>query len=300
MDGKLSTQQPHPLSLHDALEQSLLSDVTFIVGNETEKRWTFKLHKLILSLHSPVFKTMFCGSFDTSKPIEITDTSPHVFDLFVNYIYKASEGNGGDICVRRPSLNTLFELYHLADKYDVQVFLRKVVDEIKDLTPNNPLEVLKFSLLYNNKKLSERALDGFCDTRDILKSEAFLQADANVIVYILQERKNKNAYYRNDFYETEYWDALIQWCKRQCRSNGEDSADPKCLRSKLTSAGFFSKIEFKNFRLKDFQAGPAASGILTKAEITKYEKECWIDSEAEDRDSEYYSRSDSELSMSDY
>ena len=122
MDGKLSTQQPHPLSLHDALEQSLLSDVTFIVGNETEKRWTFKLHKLILSLHSPVFRTMFSGTYDTSKPIEITDTSPHVFDLFVNMIYKATEGRH-DIGISNPSITTLFGLYHLAHKYDIQLLV---------------------------------------------------------------------------------------------------------------------------------------------------------------------------------
>eukprot|EP00096_Caligus_rogercresseyi_P000635 TRINITY_DN110_c0_g3_i1.p1 TRINITY_DN110_c0_g3~~TRINITY_DN110_c0_g3_i1.p1 ORF type:complete len:331 (+),score=9.97 TRINITY_DN110_c0_g3_i1:350-1342(+) len=66
----------------------LMSDVTFHVGSEDGQ--DICGHKLILSMGSPVFHTMFYGDFKESQEsikIDVPDIEPTAFKEFLRYIY---------------------------------------------------------------------------------------------------------------------------------------------------------------------------------------------------------------------
>ncbi|XP_067126960.1 BTB/POZ domain-containing protein 1-like [Centruroides vittatus] len=71
-----------------------MSDVTITVG---EKKTPFQTHKLLLSLFSEKFKSMFMGpSATTSKEIHLTNVNVKAFGIFFNYVYT------GDLAINSP------------------------------------------------------------------------------------------------------------------------------------------------------------------------------------------------------
>ena len=65
------------------LENEVLCDITFLVGEEKE---AIKCHKYMLVSRSPVFYTMFCGALaETSETVTIPDTEPTIWKLFLRY-----------------------------------------------------------------------------------------------------------------------------------------------------------------------------------------------------------------------
>lgn len=80
--GIKSTQEKkHSEKMKSLLEEGINSDVTLLVDGQT-----FKTHKMLLSLFSPVFKDMFSGN-DTGNEVVITKVSARVIKSFLNFIY---------------------------------------------------------------------------------------------------------------------------------------------------------------------------------------------------------------------
>jgi hypothetical protein len=57
-----------------------LTDVKFLIG---EKKVEIRAHKLILALSSPVFTSMFFGSYESQNVIEIPDCQADAFQAMI-------------------------------------------------------------------------------------------------------------------------------------------------------------------------------------------------------------------------
>ena len=71
--------------LHTFLKGQALTDVNFVVGDQT-----FSAHRLVLTAASPYFKTMLLSTFaeaETSEAIKISDISPDAFRALLGFIY---------------------------------------------------------------------------------------------------------------------------------------------------------------------------------------------------------------------
>uniref|UniRef100_A0A336KYD2 CSON001465 protein n=1 Tax=Culicoides sonorensis TaxID=179676 RepID=A0A336KYD2_CULSO len=118
-------------------------DVTFYFP-ESKKR--IRAHKSLLVRASPVFCTMFNGSFIENTDVIIKDISPEAFAMLINGIY-----------LRPTKLLYLDEadaLYQAADKYDV-IDLRNVSYDyfMKMCRTSNVFYLLERALMYSWKDL---------------------------------------------------------------------------------------------------------------------------------------------------
>ena len=69
----------------DLMSDSTLSDFTIIVKSKE-----FKVHKAVLSVRSPVFRSMFLSNMKEAadNETEITDIEPSTFEKLLGFIYR--------------------------------------------------------------------------------------------------------------------------------------------------------------------------------------------------------------------
>ncbi|KAJ1523231.1 hypothetical protein ONE63_001113 [Megalurothrips usitatus] len=121
-------------ALHDKRKAGVGCDVVLAVGDRT-----FPAHKLILQASSPVFDRMFTGdSFKESREhrVDIKDTSPPVFEKFLELLYlgEVEEWEGHEL-----------ELLELCDRYLVN-HLKAVCEKRFDkMDSRTALGVLTFA-----------------------------------------------------------------------------------------------------------------------------------------------------------
>ena len=267
-----------PRALSAALDDSTLSDVTLVVGNEKPKE--FKLHKLILSVHSPVFKKMFTsGNEDLNKPIVIADSriSANSFDVAVQYFY----GHHLDLDTYKPRLDSSLELYHIAHKYDVSNLLKKVQQYLLKMTSNHFAEILDFGLTYDDKSLISGALKVVQKDERNLFSESLQMTNSEVMKYVISEIKTvfirvkgrlKSGpmvrYGLEEFSERAIWKAVVSWAKKQYKwTDQKVTTSEDNIRNILKESGVLQLIKFGSFSEEEFTSGPESSGILTEIEI---------------------------------
>ena len=96
-------------------------DVFFLVHGEGGEVDKIAAHKLLLAGVSPVFAKKFFGPMkDTNSEVKVeVDTSPEAFGIMIDYIY-SQETDSDRIIKKITSPKTMFELYHLADYYDLE------------------------------------------------------------------------------------------------------------------------------------------------------------------------------------
>ncbi|OEL28157.1 BTB/POZ and MATH domain-containing protein 2 [Dichanthelium oligosanthes] len=97
------------------LETGEFSDVTFLVGGET-----FKAHRMVLAMQSPVFKAKLYGPMReaTAKHVAIEDMEPAVFQALLHFIYTGSLPNTSVIW-RDIDYDMVQHLLVAADRYSV-------------------------------------------------------------------------------------------------------------------------------------------------------------------------------------
>ena len=101
-------------------------DVFFRVTREDGKWSKIGAHRMPLAAISPVFRRMFFGPLkETKEVVEVKETSPGAFRAMINYIYASCPQNVLRI-IKCPQ--TLFELFALSDRYDIQSLRNEVFD----------------------------------------------------------------------------------------------------------------------------------------------------------------------------
>ena len=107
-------------------------DVFFLVHEEDGGSARIGAHRLLLAGVSPVFKRMFFGPMkETKEVMEVEDTSAKAVKAMIDYIY----GSNDDVAIREAikDISSLFELYALADMYDILNLKTKIMVFLYDL-----------------------------------------------------------------------------------------------------------------------------------------------------------------------
>ena len=111
-------------------------DVILRAGPEPGSKHDFRVHKVVLSLASHVFKDLFLtaqpdGSQADPLPVVAITDSPESVDLFLRFIYP------GVVPPANPNLANLVALLTIADKYDVQT----IPPAVKGLLANEEVQM---------------------------------------------------------------------------------------------------------------------------------------------------------------
>lgn len=121
-----------------------LADFTYVVQGKE-----FKVHKIILSLASPVFHGTFtCGLGETAENMAtIEDCEPEMFQHFLHYIYKG--------ILPEDLHETALELYKLAHVYQIESLQNICYHHIMNtkLNEENSVELYEASIVYDLEKL---------------------------------------------------------------------------------------------------------------------------------------------------
>ena len=120
-------------------------DVFFLVHGEGGEVVKIAAHKLLLAGVSPVFAKKFFGPMkDTHTEVEVeVDTSPEAFGIMIDFIY-SQETDSERIIKKIATPKTMFELYYLAEYYDMEKLNLKT--RIEELHTTPPLFVTKETL----------------------------------------------------------------------------------------------------------------------------------------------------------
>ena len=113
-------------------ESEVPPDVFFLVHEEDGQSARIGAHRLLLAGVSPVFKRMFFGPMkETKEVMEVEDTSAKAVRAMIDYIY----GPADDVAIREAikDISSLFELYALADMYDILNLKTKIMVYLYDL-----------------------------------------------------------------------------------------------------------------------------------------------------------------------
>lgn len=166
--------------LRGLLDDSLFSDVTFILDNKSQ----FKAHKAILASRCEVFKNMLMSSMKEGliNEIEIKDTSPDVFKNLINYIY-TDEVQLHDITM---AVNLLIE----ANKYNLSR-LKNICEMtiVKVLDIDNVIDLLHLSDIHEASELRSICLDYAVQHFDVVtKRKDFEKLSKLTILEILQRK----------------------------------------------------------------------------------------------------------------
>ena len=103
-------------------------DVFFLVRGQDGRCSKIGAHRVLLAGVSQVFSRMFFGPMkETKEEMEVKETSPEAFHAMINYIY--ARRSDVVLChIRCP--NTLFELFALADRYDILNLKTKIMNSL--------------------------------------------------------------------------------------------------------------------------------------------------------------------------
>jgi BTB/POZ domain/BTB And C-terminal Kelch len=157
------------------------SDCSFLVGSENNQQ-TLACHKIILAMASPVFETMFFGSFNQKDdPITISDVQADAFKALLEYIYTDK--------ININNVDKAFDLCYAAKKY----MLPYVVDNCTKflwsvLSPKNACRAYEFAKLFEEPSLQEKCLQIICTkTMDVINDPSFEEVELSTIITILDQ-----------------------------------------------------------------------------------------------------------------
>lgn len=227
-----------------------LSDVTFIVGNN-EQRKRIWAHKLLLAMSSPVLHAMFYGSMaEKGLQVELYDCEYDTFLEVLSYIYFDE--------VEINESNVLGILY-LAKKYILPFLAEKCVAFLEqNIDSQNAFTVLTQAKHYNEDTLEDKCWEIIeRETAQAISSEDFLEVNHTIVTALLARETLTVE-------ETDLFKAVKKWSEKECKRMSL-SPLPENIR-KVLSVGL-SLIRFPVMTLEEFTSDAAVSGILTQDEI---------------------------------
>lgn len=233
------------------LNNNLLSDVQFSFTddkNTNDEENIIYAHKLILSIGSSVFLTMFNGNVSNEKKVLIEDATKEAFFELLRYLY-----------TEKVNLNTenVFEILYLAKKYLIPFLELECINFLKkDLTFSNVCSILHSSVVFDSERLKEECYDLIsCKTLQVIQHESFLQMDMKTLDVFL------NLNYMNCT-EMELFYAVLDWAKNRCEF---EKIEPTGINKRRILGEAFYLIKFPTMLSSEFTKC-ASEGLFTEFE----------------------------------
>ena len=132
-------------------DSDLPRDVFFLVKGE-DSRWSeIGANRVLLAGISNVFRRMFFGPMkETKEEMEDKETSPEAFRAMINDIYAP---HTDDVLLNVTCPKTLFELFALADRYDILNLKTKILNFLWEFEINRENLIYTTAVAYSYKEL---------------------------------------------------------------------------------------------------------------------------------------------------
>ncbi|GBB91082.1 hypothetical protein RclHR1_01820014 [Rhizophagus clarus] len=192
-------------------------DVTIEVGSDPTVK-IFRTHKVILCYRSPYLRRILStnNSTETLLHIKLSNISPEIFQIILNYIY------GGKLTLKGYNISDIIEILDVANKLKLQ----ELVDYLQSfLIENKPNWIEKnFNLIYqaSHKQDSLLQLKEYCtnllteEPEKIFESLDFVSIPEKCLLSLIQ---NDNI----EMSEVQIWEHVLKWCHAR---NPELPSDP--------------------------------------------------------------------------
>jgi len=228
---------------------SILSDVTFIVGRDTQQQ-RIPAHRFVLSVGSAVFDAMFNSTLATSdEEIPLPEVEHASFLALLKFLYS-------DEVQIDPE--TVMTTLYTAKKYAVPALEKHCVDFLKrHLCADNAFMLLTQARLFDEPQLAALCLETIDkNTPEALAAEGFTDIDINTLSAVLDRDSLR-------IKEAKLFGAVLKWSEAECvRQTLQSSAENK----RAVLGRVLGQIRFPLMTVEEFAQGVAQSGILTDRE----------------------------------
>nr|XP_040564555.1 BTB/POZ domain-containing protein 6-B-like isoform X2 [Lepeophtheirus salmonis] len=237
----------------------LMSDVTFEVGSNDTK--TITAHKLILSMGSPVFFTMFNGGFMESEKkenkIEVLDVEPEDFKSLLGYLYLDK------ITLNE---NNVAALLYCSHKYMIPLLTKRCSAYLLSIVkPSNAIYLMSQTRFFDLPVFRDKCWEVIVrDSKSAFESESFAKIDFETLLDVL---RNKDLNYP----QIVAFNAAILWATAQLKLKLTEKYEknPRILGPKIRSllGRAIDHICFSKMSSEEMCDIVVPSGILSADEI---------------------------------
>lgn len=234
------------------LNNSLMSDISFVVRNASGAEASFAAHKFVLAVSSPVFYAMFFGDLAESKnKIVLPDCDSESFMEFLRFLYSDEVDLTGSSVMR---------VSYLAKKYMVPELEEVCTNFLtENLSSENVFDILPLAKKFEEKELVVRCWEVVdSSAQEAIKSETFACINKDLLEEVVK---------RDDLaiHEIELFEAVDRWATAECeRKDLEPSNENK---KNVTGEEVLNNIRFPLMTQGQFAEKVPGSGLLSKDEI---------------------------------
>lgn len=226
------------------------ADVNFVFKSDSEIQ-QLPAHKLILSVQSPVFNSMFYGDLREQGDVTIVDFSADEFKEFLQFFYLNKVTltmENIDAVVR------LADMYFVVDRISAYASLLE-----QQLTPKNMCWGYQLASMLNNETLIKFCEKEIClSPKEVFKSDAFLYCNKDVLERILEFGLATN--------EIEIFKAALEWAKCACQNDNPDEINVANMKSQLGNC--LQQIRFSEMKIEEFmRCSASCAGLFTPIEF---------------------------------
>ena len=235
-----------------------LSDVSLVVrgssdeGEPKKSKMAIPAHKVVLSICSPVFFSMFYGELaDKSDSVDLPDCEYEGVLEMLRYTYSGKA---------KLNKNNVMQVLYVAKKYILPSLGDECVRFLQDnLNTENVLCVLSHAQQYDEKVLVDQCREMIDrETPEVMKSEEFATIERSLLEEIV---KRDTLTIR----EVDLFKAVDLWVARTCERQGltgDGNVKRKILGEKIVK-----EIRFPVMEEREFASVVLASEILTSEEV---------------------------------
>ncbi|XP_055350763.1 BTB/POZ domain-containing protein 6-A-like [Paramacrobiotus metropolitanus] len=231
-----------------------LSDFEFHIGQAHGEMKSFRVHKYVLSMRSPVFRAMFYGSM--AKPGQNTEDIPDIHpEAFANILSFMYTDKVDDL-----DPDNAFATWVAADRYDLPLLVEMASKcVVNTLNVSNCWYYLEKTgrLAADCERLQKKCLE----LVDVHSDVVFQSKDCDTLpltsLKLILERDTLTAE------ENVIYQAVERWARAACLRSDEEPS-PAMRRSKLGDA--LQLVRFPLLTDVQLAEGPGMTGLLTEQE----------------------------------
>lgn len=218
---------------------SRTADTHFVLDMDTDHPQRVPAHKIILSIRSPVFDTMFYGSLPEMGDIPIADASAAAFKEFLQHFYLPE--------VKLTSKH-IIEVMNLCKKYELTDDLEKCEESLKlSLSFEDICWGYALALHLELKKLTEFCKVGILNGGvQVLSSQSILDCNKKLFIKILSEILNSG---NKGKCVINVVVACMEWAKAECSRNDLEGSSQN-IRTQL--GDLYHQIPFDKLETEEF------------------------------------------------
>ena len=234
------------------LNNSLMSDVSFVVRNASGEEESLAAHKFVLAVSSPVFYAMFYGEApERREEIDLPDCDSESFLEFLRFLYTDKVALTGD---------SVLQVWYLAKKYIVPELETACTNFLKqNLSPENVFDILPLAKKFEEEDLVVRCWEVVDrSTQVALQSETFPRITRELLEEVVK---------RDDLriHEIDLFHAVDRWATAECER--KDLEPVKHNKRIVIGEEVLNNIRFPLMSQDQFAEKVPGSGLLSKDEI---------------------------------